>query len=83
MSVVMSRSIRRRSMSLHARRSVTGVGFLLPWLIGVLVFFIQPIVLSIRFSFNQLTIDEGYTLTRSAGATTIMPCARTRAICRT
>ena len=63
MSVVMSRSILRRSMSLHARRSVTGVGFLLPWLIGVLVFFIQPIVLSIRFSFNQLTIDEGYTLT--------------------
>lgn len=51
------------NMTLKKRRAINGYVFILPWLIGFLVFFITPIVLSITFSFNKVTVgDTGYQL---------------------
>jgi ABC transporter, permease protein len=59
----MSRTIGRRRLTLRTRRAFTGLGFLAPWIIGILFFFLNPLVLSLRFSFNRLTLEDGYKLT--------------------
>lgn len=59
----MSRTIGRRRLTLRTRRAFTGLGFLAPWIIGILFFFLNPLLLSLRFSFNRLTLEDGYKLT--------------------
>ena len=59
----MKRTIGWKSTTLRTRRALTGVGFLTPWLIGVLCFFLYPLFLSLQFSFNKITIEDGYQLT--------------------
>lgn len=52
-----------RGMSLKTRRAINGYVFIIPWLIGFLVFFLTPIILSITFSFNKVTTSStGYQL---------------------
>lgn len=52
-----------RPMTLKARRAINGYVFITPWLIGFLVFFLTPIVLSITFSFSTVTPSStGYNL---------------------
>ena len=59
----MSRTIGRRRLTLRTRRAFTGLGFLAPWIIGIVFFFLNPLLLSLRFSFNRLTLEDGYKLT--------------------
>ena len=49
-------------MSLTKKRSIWAYIFLLPWLIGVVLVFIAPLLLSRSFSFSEVTVDNGYSL---------------------
>lgn len=51
------------SLNLRQRREYAGIIFILPWLLGFLVFFSIPFYESIKFSFNELNVSlEGYEL---------------------
>lgn len=50
-------------MTLKTRRAINGYVFIIPWLIGFLIFFLTPIILSVTFSFNAITTSStGYQL---------------------
>ncbi|HEY8363029.1 MAG TPA: sugar ABC transporter permease [Tissierellaceae bacterium] len=54
---------KKRTMSLAARKALAGFTFVLPFLIGFIVFFAKPLVQSIIFSFSKLEITStGYQL---------------------
>ena len=46
----------KRGMTLRRRRAVNGYVFILPWMIGFLMFFLTPIVLSLTFCFNKVSV---------------------------
>lgn len=52
----------KSKLSLTKKRSMWAYFFLLPWLIGVVLVFAAPLVLSISFSFSEVTVDNGYSL---------------------
>lgn len=54
--------MKRRGLSLTTRRSLWAYAFLSPWLIGMVLVFAVPLILSISFSFSNVTVDEGYSL---------------------
>ncbi len=57
---------RKRRLSLTRKRMVAGYLFILPWLVGFIVFYVRSIFQTVQFSFNELTMDTingGYTLT--------------------
>lgn len=51
--------MKRFHWTLTRRRSLLGVAFIAPWLIGFIFLFLMPLLQSIRFSFHKLTIVEG------------------------
>ncbi len=53
-----------KSTTMSKKRSVAGLMFVLPWLIGLLIFFIQPVVKFLVFSFFdfQMSGSGGYDL---------------------
>lgn len=51
-----------KRMSLTKKRSIWAYIFLLPWLIGVVLVFLAPLLLSLSFSFSEVTVDNGYSL---------------------
>ncbi len=55
---------KKKKMSLSAKRSHTGLLFVLPWLIGFLWFYARSLFMSIQFSLSDLTVSPGggYTL---------------------
>ncbi len=55
---------KRKSMGLAARRTMNGYLFILPWLIGFIVFYLRSLFLTIQFSLSELTVGAvgGYTL---------------------
>lgn len=57
---------RRKHLSLRYREMVHGYMFILPWLIGFLVFYVKSLFMTGEFAFSTLTMDSingGYTLT--------------------
>jgi len=48
-----------RKRSNEEKRSAAGFMFVLPWFIGILIFFIQPIINLIRYSVTKLQFVEG------------------------
>jgi len=50
---------KRFRLTLEQRKGVWGFIFLLPWIIGFLLFFARPIFETIRFSFSEVTIQLG------------------------
>ena len=54
--------MKRRSLSLTQRRSAWAYLFLAPWLIGMVLLFAVPLILSISFSLSTVTVDNGYSL---------------------
>lgn len=54
--------MKRRPFSLSKRRSAWAYAFLTPWLIGVVCVFAVPLILSVSFSFSEVTVDSGYSL---------------------
>ena len=56
----------KKSLTLLQKRSMTGYLFILPWLVGFLIFYVRGLVQTIEFTFCNLTINPaagGYTLT--------------------
>lgn len=53
-----------KHMGLAAKRTMNGYLFILPWLIGFLVFYLRSLILTIQFSLSELTVGAvgGYTL---------------------
>ena len=55
---------KKKKMALTTKRSITGVLFILPWLVGFLWFYVRSLLMTIQFSFSELTVKAGggYTL---------------------
>ncbi len=55
---------KRKKLSLSRKRSLTGLLFILPWLIGFIWFYARSLVMSVQFSLSDLTVKPGggYTL---------------------
>lgn len=54
---------KKRTLTLIQRREYAGLIFILPWLLGFVLFFSVPLFESLRFALNQLIITpEGYML---------------------
>ncbi|MGN0326058.1 MAG: carbohydrate ABC transporter permease [Lachnospiraceae bacterium] len=54
----------RKPMGLTARRTMHGYLFILPWLVGFIVFYLRSLFLTIQFSLSELSVGAvgGYTL---------------------
>ena len=51
--------INSKTRSYERRREISGIIFILPWLIGLAVFFIRPIFSSLYYSFSEVNINNG------------------------
>lgn len=51
---------RKFHMTINRRRGIEAFIFLLPWLIGICLFFIYPIFVSVRLSFSEITKFKGF-----------------------
>ena len=52
-----------KKMSLHRKRSMLGFFFIGPWVIGLIFFYMSPLIQSIKFCFSKMQIQsEGYSL---------------------
>lgn len=49
------------------KKSLCGYGFIAIWLFGTVIFFLIPLVKSLVFSFSEVTIDSGKTITEFVG----------------
>src|SRR5690242_9666368 len=57
---------RKKKLTLLQRRKMTGFLFILPWLVGFLIFYVRSIFMAGQFAFSELTMDAvngGYKLT--------------------
>lgn len=59
----------KKKMTLEKRRARTGYTFILPWLFGLLLFFIVPIFTSLTYSFSHVSVVQGGTDISFAGLT--------------
>lgn len=56
---------KKKRLSLTHKRMIAGYLFILPWLIGFIVFYVRSLILTTQFSFSTMSIDAvngGYTL---------------------
>lgn len=51
--------MKRKRLTIENRREITGYLFILPWILGFLLFFLSPITDSLLFSFQHVTLEEG------------------------
>lgn len=51
---------RKKRMTLRQRRTLEGIMFVSPWIIGAILFFIQPIFVSIKLSFSEIVSTKGF-----------------------
>lgn len=58
---------RRKKLSYASRKSLYGYGFIGLWLLGTLIFFLIPLVKSLWYSFNEVSIDTGRMITEWVG----------------
>ncbi len=48
---------KKRRLSLLQKRSISGYLFILPWLIGFIVFYVRSLIMAGGFAFSKLTMD--------------------------
>lgn len=55
--------MKKKQMTLRQKRAVTGLLFILPWLIGFLVYYVKSLILTIQFSVCDIKLADtgGYT----------------------
>ncbi len=56
---------KKKRLSLMHKRMIAGYLFILPWLVGFIVFYVRSLMLTTQFSFSTMSIDAvngGYTL---------------------
>lgn len=58
---------KKKAKSLEAARSRYGYQFVAHWVVGLILFFIIPIVDSIRYSFSEMTVNPGSIDTKFVG----------------
>lgn len=49
----------KKGMSMRRRRTLEGIMFISPWILGALMFFVYPIIVSVRLSFSHLVSVNG------------------------
>lgn len=56
--------MKKKRLTLSQKRMVNGYLFILPWLIGFIIFYVRSIILTAEFSFSKLTVGAvgGYEL---------------------
>jgi len=55
---------KRKQITFEQKKRNLAIMFIVPWFIGFLFFFINPLITSLTFSFNKLDVtNNGYTLT--------------------
>ena len=57
---------KRKKLTLLQKRSLSAYFFILPWLVGFIIFYVRSLFLTCQFSFSELKIDPingGYNLT--------------------
>ena len=57
---------KKKRLSLTRKRMVAGYLFILPWLVGFVIFYVRSIFQTVQFSFNEMSMDAingGYMLT--------------------
>ncbi|MDE6502549.1 MAG: sugar ABC transporter permease [Ruminococcus sp.] len=57
----------KRKIAYSKRKSLYGYGFISLWIVGTVVFFVIPLVKSLVYSFSEVTIDSGKTITEWVG----------------
>ncbi len=62
-----NKKTRRKKLSYASKKSLYGYGFIGLWLLGTLIFFLIPLVKSLWYSFNEVSIDTGSMITEWAG----------------
>ncbi len=51
-------------LSYEGRKAMYGYGFIMPWIIGFIIFFLRPFISSVIYSFNDITfVQSGMELT--------------------
>ncbi len=53
-------SKKKKRLTLRQRRTLEGLMFVTPWIIGAILFFIQPIFVSIKLSFSEIVSQKGF-----------------------
>jgi ABC-type sugar transport system permease subunit len=48
---------KRKRLTLLQKRSISGYLFILPWLIGFIVFYVRSLIMTTQFAFSELTVD--------------------------
>lgn len=57
--------MKKEKLTLLQKRSLTGYLFILPWVVGFIIFYVRSLIMTGQFAFSELTIDTlkgGYTL---------------------
>ncbi len=56
--------MKKKRLTLLQKRMVSGYLFILPWLIGFIVFYVRSLIMTVQFSFSELTVGAvgGYNL---------------------
>jgi len=56
--------VKKRRLTLSQKRMINGYLFILPWLVGFIVFYVRSLILTTQFSFSKLTVKAtgGYDL---------------------
>lgn len=58
---------KHRKMPYERRKAMYGYGFISLWMVGTLVFFLIPLLKSLWYSFNEVTVDPGSLKTEWVG----------------
>jgi len=54
---------KKKGMTMRTRKTLEGIMFISPWIVGVLLFFLYPIIVSLRLSFSHLDNVAGLQMT--------------------
>ena len=50
-------------MKMKTKKKLIGTAFIIPWFIGLILFFVIPVAQTLIFSFHTVTLEpEGYAL---------------------
>ena len=55
----MAKKAKGRGMSYEKRKALYGYGFISLWLVGTGIFFLIPLIQSLRYSFSEVTVSPG------------------------
>lgn len=51
--------MKKKKMSLTTKRSITGYMFILPWLVGFLIFYLRSLIMTGSFSLSEISVAVG------------------------